>query len=123
MQRTPDDTIRVRVHGRFTQGAPITTSTEQVQIPASRITANEVVLQLAQALPEYGLAPGDLLILEPRQTAATSEMVIATIHERAFLGRWWTKHATRQLLDETFTTIAEGTDLVLFGAISLIIHK
>jgi SOS-response transcriptional repressor LexA len=109
-----------RVTGIITPGAPIAATNERVDLPPDRIASRELVLRLAQDLPDMGLAAGDLLIIEPRSHAATGELVIALLHDRAFIGRWWTKHRTRQLMDGAFHTISDSSDLVVLGAVTLI---
>lgn len=71
-------------------------------------------------MPDLALAMGDLLIVEPREHASTGELVLATVQERAFLGRWWTKHGTRKLLDSACEVIADTPELLVIGAVTLI---
>lgn len=80
------------------------------------------MFRLADDLLDLGLAAGDLLIVEARAHAATGEFVIATLDQRAFLGRWWTKHGTRRLMDNEFSAIADSPDLVVLGAVTLIVR-
>jgi SOS-response transcriptional repressor LexA len=82
-----------------------------------------LVFRLGSDLLDAGLAAGDLLIVEPRSHAATGEFVIATIGGRAFIGRWWTKHGARSLLDGTFHVIAQDPALRMLGAVTLIIRN
>lgn len=98
-------------------------STEEVvMLPADRVAPGELVFRLATDLPSAGLAAGDLLIVESRAHAATGEFVIATLDQRVFIGRWWTKHGTRRLLDDEFRTITDAPKLVVLGAITLIVR-
>lgn len=48
--------------------------------------------------------------------------MIGTLGERAFIGRWWTKHGTRRLLNDAFATSVEAPDLVVLGAVTLIVR-
>lgn len=102
------------------QGMPIVASEEQVTLPGDRIESGDVVYRVAGGLPDVGLADRDLLIIEPRGAAATGEFVLATLQECAFVGRWWTKHGTRMLMDNEFRTIADSPDLAVLGAVTLI---
>lgn len=114
--------VTVPVIGMLTQGIPITTCDGHVTIPADRIEAGEVVYRIGGELPEVGLAADDLLIVQPRQRAATGEFVIATRGDHVFVGRWWAKHGTRKLLDDEFRTIADAPELVVLGAVTLIVR-
>lgn len=111
-----------RLAGLVSQGAAIVASEEHVVLPADRIGPGEQVFRVHEDLLDFGLAAGDLLIVEPRQHAATGEFVIATLGERAFVGRWWTKHGSRKLLDHEFCTIADAPELMVLGAVTLIVR-
>ena len=78
------------------------------------------MFRVANDLPHLGLAARDLLIVEQRGNAATGELVIARLHERVFIGRWWAKRGSRALLDSAFHVIVEAPELVVFGAVTLI---
>lgn len=112
--------VIVRVIGTIAQGMAIVASDEQVTLPGDRIEAGEVVYRVAGDLPDLGLADRDLLIIEPRVAAATGEFVLATLQERAFVGRWWTKRGARSLLDNEFRTIVQGPKVTVLGAVTLI---
>jgi hypothetical protein len=113
----------VRVTGVVAQGSAIGASEETVTIPAERIETGEVVYRVAGDF--LGLADRDLLIVEPRPdgNAATGEFVIATLHERAFLGRWWAKHGDRMILDNDFQSVAQAPELQVLGAVTLIVRE
>ena len=113
----------IRVAGLLTPGTRIVPSNERVTLPADRIAPGEIVYRLGTDMPDLALAMGDLLIVEPRQHASTGELVIATLQERAFLGRWWTKHGTRKLLDSAFEVIADAPELLVAGAVTLIARE
>lgn len=93
-------------------------------IPADKISPSEVVFRVAGDVPEVGLADRDLLIVEPRAKgeAATGEFVIATLGQRVFVGRYWKKHGARSLLDDAFRVIAQGPELRVLGAVTLILR-
>jgi len=82
------------------------------------------VFRVAGDWPSVGLADRDLLIVERRtNTAATGEVVIATQQGRAFIGRWWAKHGVRALMDNEFETIVQAAELVVLGAVTLIVRE
>ena len=98
---------------------PIAACDDHVTLPGDRIERHEIVYRITGDLPEVGLAAQDLLIVERRPKAATGEFVIATLQERAFVGRW-TKRGARMLMDNEFRTIADSPDLIVLGAVTLI---
>lgn len=115
----------VRVTGVVAQGSAIRAAQETVTIPADRIETGELVFRVAGDLLDLGLADRDLLIVEPRPdgNAATGEFVIATLHERAFLGRWWAKHGDRMILDNDFRAVVQAPELQVLGAVTLIVRE
>jgi SOS-response transcriptional repressor LexA len=122
-RRTAGSTT-VQAAGILAQGAPVTETDERITIPADKIGPGEVVFRIAGDLPEVGLADRDLLIVEPRAKgdAATGEFVIATLGHDAFIGRYWKKHGARSLLDDAFRVIAQGPELRVLGAVTLILR-
>lgn len=114
----------VRVASVLSQGTPLTDTDARITIPADTIDPGEMVFRIAGDMPNVGLADGDLLIVQPRANgrAATGEFVIATLRERAFIGRWWAKHGTRSLMDDAFHVIAQGPALRVLGAVTLIVR-
>lgn len=113
----------IRVAGLLTPGTRIVPANERVKLPADRIASGEVVYRLGSDIPDLALAVGDLLIVEPRAHASTGELVIATLEERAFLGRWWAKHGARKLLDSAFEVIADAPELLVVGAVTLVARE
>jgi SOS-response transcriptional repressor LexA len=122
--RSPS-TVTLRVVGVLRHGEPIAGTGDSITIAADKIDVGEVLFRSAEHLPEVGIAAGDLLIVEPRANgrAATGEFVIATLHDCAFIGRWWAKHGARWLLDDTFHVIAQGPNLVVRGAVTMILRR
>jgi SOS-response transcriptional repressor LexA len=114
----------VHAVGILSQGTPPTETDERITIPADKIGPGEVVFRIADDVPEVGLAHRDLLIVELRAKgdAATGEFVIARVGQRVFVGRYWKKHGARSLLDDEFRVIAEGPDLRVLGAVTLILR-
>ncbi|HEX6641369.1 MAG TPA: hypothetical protein VF215_09665 [Thermoanaerobaculia bacterium] len=123
-RRTVSGATTVQATGIFSQGAPLTETSERTTIPADKISPGELVFRVAGAMPEVGLADRDLLIVEPRANgdAATGEFVIATLGHDAFIGRYWKKHGARSLLDGEFHVIAQGPALRVLGAVTLILR-
>lgn len=119
-RRTVARQVTVPVIGMLAQGMPVAACDDHVTLPGDRIEKHEIVYRITGDLPEVGLAAHDLLIIEPRATAATGEFVIATLHGHAFVGRWWTKRGARSLLDNEFRTIVQGPELAVLGAVTLI---
>ena len=122
-RRRVSGSTSVRVTGVVAQGNAIGPSKETVTIPADRIETGEVVFRVAGDF--LGLADRDLLIVEPRPdgNAATGEFVIATLHERAYLGRWWAKHGDRMVLDNDFRAVVQAPELQVLGAVTLIVRE
>lgn len=111
--------------GIVSQGTPPSESDERITIPADKIDPGEFVFRIAGDVPQLALADRDLLIVEPRRhgEAATGEFVIATIAQRVFVGRFWTKHGARALLDDAFEVIAQGPEFRVLGAVTLILRR
>jgi acetoacetate decarboxylase len=123
-----DETTTVRLAGAVVHGAPIDTSVAGafVCVPAEKLDADDLVYRVARGdLRELGIERGDLLIVEPRPDgqAATAELVLALLHERAFVGRWWTKRGRRALLDHALSPVAEHEELRVLGAITVVIRE
>jgi hypothetical protein len=112
----------VRVTAAFSQGVPLADSQETVTIPADKIENGEIVLRVMHDVPTLGLAAQDLLIIEPRAKghAATGEFIVATLHERAFIGHWWGNHGLRALQDDAFHAIVDAPELTVLGAVTLV---
>ena len=111
--------------GVLTQGGRIERPKLRVSLPARLIASHEVVFRFkGESLPNLNIADGDLLIAEPRRRLrmATAQCVIATVGDRAFVGRWWTKHGKRELQDGTGETIADVPQLKILAAVTLIIR-
>jgi SOS-response transcriptional repressor LexA len=95
-------------------------------VPREKLDADDLVYRVAGTdLRGHGIERSDLLIVEPRPdgNAATGELVVVMLDRRAFVGRWWTKHGRRVLLDHALQPIAEGCDLRVIGAITVVIRE
>lgn len=124
-RRTVSGSTTVQTTGIFSQGEPLTETSERTTIPANKISPGELVFRVAGDMPDVGLADRDFLIVEPRANgdAATGEFVIATLGNDAFIGRYWKKQGARSLLDDAFHVIAKGPALRVLGAVTLILRN
>jgi SOS-response transcriptional repressor LexA len=118
----------VRLAGAVLPGAPIDTSVTGafVVVPGEKLNADDLVFRVGNAsLRALGIEHGDLLIVEPRPdgNAATAELVLVTLRERAYVGRWWTKRGRRALLDHALVPIAEDHDLRVIGAVTVVVRE
>lgn len=128
MTLASNEMTTVRLAGALVQGAAIDTSVigAFVAVPREKLDADDVVFRVVRSdLREFGIERGDLLIVEPRPegNAATAELVVVTLRERAFLGRWWTKQGRRALLDHALALIAEDPELRVIGAITVVVRE
>ena len=48
--------------------------------------------------------------------------MIALVRGIAFIGRWWMKKGQRAVMDEKMSALAEGKEVRVFGAITLIVR-
>ena len=122
-----DNMVTIVLAGGLSQGTEIDASFagEQVSIPADKIDEGDVVFRAAGAnLRGFGIERDDLLIVETRSDghAATAELVLVTIDTKAFVGRWWTKHGRRELLDDGLSLITDDERLQVIGAITVIMR-
>jgi hypothetical protein len=123
-----EEMTTVRLAGAVVHGAAIDTSVTGafVAVPREKLDADDLVYRVARSdLREFGIERGDLLIVEPRPDgeAATAELVLVTLRERAFVGRWWTKQGRRALLDHALAPIVEDDALRVMGAITVIVRE
>jgi uncharacterized protein YbaA (DUF1428 family) len=122
-----DRMVTIVLAGGVSQGAEIDASFagEQVAIPADKIDSGDVVFRVAAAnLRGFGIERDDILVVEtrPEGHAATGELVLVTIETKAFIGRWWTKHGRRELLDEVLSLITDDPRLRLIGAVTVVMR-
>lgn len=122
-----DSMVAIVLAGGVSQGAEIDTSFagKQVAIPADKIDEGDVVFRAAAAnLCGFGIERDDILVVETRPDghAATGELVLVTIETKAFIGRWWTKHGRRELLDDVLSLITDDERLQVIGAITVIMR-
>jgi len=116
----------VQLEGSIAQGSPIDTASagELVAIPADLMAAGDLVFRASTDLAALGISDGEYLIVEPRRRgrAKTGELVIALVRGIAFIGRWWMKKGRRAVMDEKMSALAEGKEVRVFGAITLIVR-
>ncbi len=104
----------------FTPGEPLRTSAGSAQISSDLIEPHEKLFRFRGSYPVLGFSDGELLVAEPRRSAATGEMVIASRDGDFFIGHWWKKHGARDLRldDETLKgkfQIIAAVNLILRG--------
>lgn len=82
------------------------------------------LFRVGSDIADLGIRAGDFLVVEPRKrgNARTGEAVIVIVRGVALLGRWWRKHGLRALMDGQLSPIAEGKEMRVFGAITLILR-
>lgn len=113
----------VTILAELVQGEPARQSGERVSLPASLLEVSEVIYRVADtSLAGLGAQPGDLLIVEPKATANTGELVLAERRGRVFVGRWWAKHGRRDLVGEDGQKVIVR-DAAIAGSINLIIRS
>lgn len=122
-----DSMVTIVLAGGISQGAEIDVSFagQHVAIPADKIDEGDVVFRAAGwNLRGFGIERDDILVVEtrPEGQAATGELVLVMIESKAFVGRWWTKHGRRDLLDDVLSLIADDERLQVIGAITVIIR-
>ena len=118
----------VRLVGALRQGAAIDTSVlgAFVVVPPEMLEGDDMVFRVASDdLREFGIKRGDLLIVERRADgrAATAELVLTTLRDRAYVGRWWRKQDRRALLDHALVPIVEDEDLRVIGAVVVVMRE
>lgn len=101
-------------------GRPVEPSEAFVGVPSVAMEPHELVFRIAEDFQH--LRAGDLLIVEPRTTAASGEYALVTHDGRAYIGTWWTKHKKRQLLVEPALKPLTGT-ITLIGVINFTVRR
>jgi len=112
------DLVQVEIDSEIEQGKPLKVTGAVVRIPPEVIDEHEIVYRVRRA-PD--MEKGDLLNVEPRNSAATGELVVAFLGPRAYLGHWWAKHGLRELrpvLGESITG-----ELQIAGAVTVIVRE
>jgi hypothetical protein len=122
-----EEMVTVPLMGALVQGVAIDTSIAGalVTVPREKLDTADLVFRAACFdLRELGIERDDLLIVElrPEGNAATAELVLVTLRERTYVGRWWTKHGRRALLNHALAPIVEDHDLRVIGAVTVIVR-
>jgi hypothetical protein len=112
--------ISIVVFHEFEQGKPVREKVGEVLLPTKVIAAHELAYKFRGTVSDSGVEDGDILIAEPRKTAATGELVVVLERGNAFLGHWWTKHGLRELRCDDDRTI--NGKLQIIGAVNLIVR-
>lgn len=124
--RASNETTTVSLAGDVSQGVVIDrrSAGEPVMLPQSTIDAGDLVFRARSDIHAVGIDAGDLLIVEPRSRghAATAELVIVTVDDRAFIGHWWNKRGRRALMDDELAPITDDAAMRILGAITLIVR-
>jgi len=117
----------LQLAGEISQGQPIDEDVagEPLTIPADTIEEGEIVYRAARSdLLEFGIERGDFLVVERRPDghAASAELVVAMIGDRAFVGHWWSKRGRRAVIGYASSVVAEERGLQVIGAITAIVR-
>ncbi len=112
------DTIEVEIAGEVEQGRPLFLSCAVARVPPEAIDEHEIIYRVRRA-PD--LERGDLLIVEPRSTAFTGELVVAFRGPNLFVGHWWAKHGLRELRLAPHESV-EG-EFEIAGAVTVIVRQ
>ena len=123
---THGGTKAVELTGIVSQGSPIANAIrDRIDVPADKIEAHELLYRIGSPAPTaVGLREGDLLIVERRNSGhcATAELVIVTLGNVAFIGRWWGKHERRAVMNESLEVIAEDVHLHVLGVVNVVMR-
>jgi SOS-response transcriptional repressor LexA len=106
--------------GIIRPGSPVEPSEAFVGVPSVAMEPHELVYRIAEDFQH--LQAGDLLIVEPRTTAASGEYALATHDGKAYVGTWWTKHKKRQLIVDPALQPIGGT-ITLIGVINFTVRR
>lgn len=86
---------QIQIEAELAPGKAPFVSAEQIRLPFELIDEHEIVYRLRVGFDE--LISGDFLICEPRNHAATGELVVAQIGLGIQVGRFWGKHGLREI--------------------------
>ncbi|HXH91107.1 MAG TPA: hypothetical protein VNN25_05965 [Thermoanaerobaculia bacterium] len=111
------DYAQVLLHAEFEHGKPLGDTAAVVSLPPKVIDDHEIVYRVRRA-PD--MKRGDLLVIEPRSTAATGELVVATRGKNAYVGHWWAKHGRKELLEHPNKHLTGEFQII--GAVNLIVR-
>ncbi len=119
--------MAVHLDGTISQGEAIDTASagELVPLPDGlMMDRGDQIFRAGSDIASLGIKAGDFLVVEPRKAgrARTGEAVIVIARGVALAGRWWKKQGRRALMDGQLCAIAEGKEMRILGAITLILR-
>ncbi|HEX9983127.1 MAG TPA: helix-turn-helix domain-containing protein [Thermoanaerobaculia bacterium] len=127
--RDQAEASRIETAGELRHGQPVdATKKEWIILPSSLVEEDEVVYRArGTELQDQGIEDGDILIVEmrPRGRAANGELVLATIGELVYVGRWWQKHGKKALMSNGLAEVTVGKtkrSLKVMAAVNQIIR-
>lgn len=108
----------VLLSGLVTFAEPLQETEERAQIPARLIEVHELVYKMAADFQDF--RAGDLLIVEPRKTAASGERVLGLFKGKVYIGNWWTKNRKTELVVDPVLKHMRKVELI--GAINCVVR-
>ncbi len=115
-------TVMVVILADIGQGAVAQQNGKRVELPAALVDRHDVLYRVIDAsLEPMGASSGDLLIVEPKDTASTGELVLAERRGKVYVGRYWAKHGRRDLVGDGDDVIVRAATIV--GAVTLIVRR
>lgn len=102
--------------GEIEQGEPLHIAPDDISLPPELVEEYELLYRVRRV---PGFSRGNILIVEPRNTASTGELVLAMKGPRVYVGRWWAKHGLRQVQVDG-GGIIEGAEIA--GAVNQIVR-
>lgn len=112
----PLGNITVHIAGEIIGGEPLRPTSETISLPKRLIERAELVYRVVFAFDH--MKPGTYAIAELRDSAATGELVLALFKDKIYVGRWWAKHGTRELVvDEALEPMRGVTILAVINLV------
>jgi SOS-response transcriptional repressor LexA len=116
----PRGNATVPIIAEIRQGKPFRPSSQEITIPAAIYDTDEQVFVAGDhSLTDVGALEGDLVIVEPRSSVHTGELVLVREAEAVYVGRFWAKHGRREVMDADHAPLVTG-DFTVLGAVTLI---
>jgi phage repressor protein C with HTH and peptisase S24 domain len=114
-------TVMVVILADIGQGAIAQQNGQRVELPTALVDPHDVLYRVIDgSLGPMGANPGDLLIVEPKETASTGELVLAEKRGKVYVGRYWAKHGRRDVVGDGDDVIVRAAKIV--GAVTLIVR-
>ena len=108
----------IEVEAEIAPGEALYVTAEEVRISPEYVDEHEIIYKARESFAFCDA--GDYLICEPRNHAATGELVLAHYGPRIHLGRFWGKNGLHELRDPHQKPIP-GTPSV-FAVVTLIVR-